>query len=141
MHAEQACSAARSSGYPVDEAAALNALAASLDKAEPYARALRVAAACGARRPEIEALTGMASVLRRLGSPVQAARFAEHAIQLARDTGFRVAEGCALIALAEIRAWDWNPRTHDLFAQASRLGRETAHRGLTERAGRGLPRC
>jgi tetratricopeptide (TPR) repeat protein len=74
-----------------------------LDKAaELQAEALHLARAVGARYPEVEALIGLALSLRHSRRQDDSLGHAELALAMASEAEYRVLEGGALVALAEI---------------------------------------
>jgi DNA-binding SARP family transcriptional activator len=81
------------------------------------------------RHPEVVSLIGLANSARSLGQLSDAAAYAERAHAIARDRSFRILEGLALTALAQISIARAAPSEAVIQAnQALQLHRTTGHR-------------
>jgi tetratricopeptide (TPR) repeat protein len=134
-HITLALSLLGTGGHPLFEAECL-AVRASIDCAgdpdaalDTYQQAWRLAHTSHNRYPEVESLVGLATAHLRKGEYEPALGYAERALGITRQAGFRLLEGQALAALAAIRlARDGAGPAIDLGQQALLAHQQTGHR-------------
>ncbi|MFF2353983.1 BTAD domain-containing putative transcriptional regulator [Kitasatospora sp. NPDC058115] len=98
------------------------------DAADSYRQALRLAELVNDRFPQAAALVGLATAQARL-DPGAALDTAEQAVALTREARFRMLEGCALDALADVRVRRGESRPALESGRAAlAVHRETGHR-------------
>jgi DNA-binding SARP family transcriptional activator/tetratricopeptide (TPR) repeat protein len=98
------------------------------EAADHHRRALDMARLAEARRPEIEALLGLATAHLDGGRPDLARPFAEQALALARNGGYRVLEAEALAALAAAADPDETQQATDYARTALAIHEQTGYR-------------
>jgi tetratricopeptide (TPR) repeat protein len=106
-NATAAVAIADAAGNRVLEACARNALAVATHAAgrpaiEIYQQALRIARGIGARHEECKALIGLATVQLHCRRYDEATAYANHAIAIAADSGYRLLEGQGRTVLAAV---------------------------------------
>jgi len=100
--------------------------------------ALRIAEH-GFQTAEVLANTELGLLALRRGDGVEARRFTEAGLSLARSYGYAESLGTALNGRAEVAAGDGDPASaRSLFQEARAVGRASSHVGLIDRAEAGL---
>ncbi|GIJ46237.1 SARP family transcriptional regulator [Virgisporangium aliadipatigenens] len=132
----QALTAARGTGRPADELAALNGLGhiyrqqgRYAEAADHFGRALRTGRETGHRAAELAALNGLGQIYRRQGRYDEAGDHCRQALEIARAIGDRPGELDALNGLARVH-WVQGryAEAADHFGRALRIARATGNR-------------
>lgn len=138
--AEQAVECARQDGDRQALATALTALGRAAGSAADLREALEITTAAGLRAPRIEAGAALAHVLVET-CPDEARVLAGEALELARESGFRLHEAEALFSSAVVfSAGAEHARAQDASRAASAIWRDAGHLTGVDRAARFLAR-